>query len=170
MNPKWFGDSYDIVKRYLIDNLKNIEYRVFADPMSTNDWKDDIEKYYLFIGASPLPAEGPDSKALFIDPDTGISNKKSNQHISMNSLMGKLEEFEIVFAFDQSFSYVGDQAGKMKEKLSQIAKTGNFGFYYNSHAKFLFCCASQAKLENVVKQLLSTGLPEERILKTRNFT
>ena len=113
-------------------------YQVFADPMSKDDWKDVILKYYLFIGASPLPSEGNDSKVLFVDPDTGVSKKNTNQHISINSLLEKLEEFEIVFAFDQSFSRVGDQVIKMKEKLSQISATGNYVFYYNSHAKFLF--------------------------------
>ncbi len=145
-------------------------YQVFADPMSKDDWKDVILKYYLFIGASPLPSEGNDSKVLFVDPDTGVSKKNTNQHISINSLLEKLEEFEIVFAFDQSFSRVGDQVIKMKEKLSQISATGNYGFYYNSHAKFLFCCKFEEKLINVVKQLLSTGLPEERIIKTENLT
>ena len=170
MNPEWFGDSYDIVKRYLIENLKSSGYQVFADPMITGDWAETIEKYYYFIGAVPLGTTCPKEKVLFIDPDTGIAHYNSNQHITIENMIEKLAEYEIVFAFDQSFSRVGDSVQKMQDKLSKLSRTGTFGFYYNSHAKFLFCCASKEKLKLFEKQLLSTGLPSERILKTENFT
>ena len=54
MNPQWFGDSYDIVKRYFIENLKAIGYHVVVDPMLTGGWNGLEENFYHFLGASPL--------------------------------------------------------------------------------------------------------------------
>ena len=35
MNPKWFGDSFDIVKWFFIANIRETGYQVFVDPMLT---------------------------------------------------------------------------------------------------------------------------------------
>ena len=108
--------------------------------------------------------------SLFIDPDKGITHYNSQQHITLNDIISKLENFEIVFSFDQSFQRGIDPKIKMNEILGKIACKGIFGFYYISHANFMFCSSSKENLTTYVNQLLSSGLPENRILKSKNFT
>ena len=38
------------------------------------------------------------------------------------------------------------------------------GFYYNSHARFLFCSLSEEKLNSLRAALVATGLPPERLV------
>ena len=53
----------------------------------------------------------------------------------------------------------------MKEKLGWLEETGNVGFYYDSHARFLFAANSSENLNAVEQQLLSSGLPASRLFK-----
>jgi hypothetical protein len=76
-----------------------------------------------------------------------------------------LQNHEIVFTFDQSFSRVGSATVKIKEKLGWLKKTGNFGFYYDSHARFLFAAIFLEHLNTEEQKLLSSGLPANRLLK-----
>ncbi len=54
MNPEWFGDSFDIVKRFFVENLNKIGYHVVVDPMFTGEWNGLEHKFYKFIEAYPL--------------------------------------------------------------------------------------------------------------------
>ena len=38
MKLDWFGDSYDIVKRFFVEVLSGLGYAVYVDPMPTGDW------------------------------------------------------------------------------------------------------------------------------------
>ena len=40
MNPKWFGDTYDIVKRFFAISLHDLDYQNYIDPMLTEEWDD----------------------------------------------------------------------------------------------------------------------------------
>jgi hypothetical protein len=88
MNPKWFGDSYDIVKRFFVDNLRIMEYEVFIDPMLTSEWNGKEKKFYKLIDALPFQEYKPprNKAALLVDPDTGIG-KTSPKHISIPKLI-----------------------------------------------------------------------------------
>jgi len=165
MNPQWFGDSFDIVKRYFIESLKTIGYHVVVDPMLTAEWNGCEERFFHFLGASPLGQATNEKTALLLDPDTGIGNKETAKHVTIATIASHLKNYEIVFSFDQSFSRGGNASDKLTEKLRALEATGNVGFYYDSHARFLFAANEVAHLNAVEHQLISTGLPENRLLK-----
>jgi len=71
---------------------------------------------------------------------------------------------EIVFSFDQSFSRGGDALEQMGKKLSLLKKEGAVGFYYDSHARFLFSAKSPEVLANLERHLVAAGLPEKRFI------
>ncbi len=165
MNPEWFGDSFDIVKRYFVENIKSIGYHVVIDPMLTGDWVGIEENFYHLIGASPSRENSDGKSALLLDPDTGIGQVMTEKHVTIEIIASQLKDHDIVFSFDQSFSRTGDVSAKMKEKLAMLGETGNVGFYYNSHARFLFSANLSENLQTLEKQLLSTGLPASRLLR-----
>jgi hypothetical protein len=73
MNPNWFGDSYDIVKRFFLDVLRSLGYAVYVDPMPSGDWTSIEPEFLKFLGAQHLrEAERSRDSALLLDPDTGI--------------------------------------------------------------------------------------------------
>ena len=165
MNPQWFGDSFDIVKRFFVENLNSIGYRVVVDPMLTGKWNGLEHDFYKFLKAYPLNDKGNNKSALLLDPDTGIGRKKTKKHVTIQCIAEQLLVHEIVFSFDQSFSRGGSAAEKIKEKLLLLKDTGNHGFYYDSHARFLFSAKSAEALNEVEQQLLLSGLPASRLLK-----
>lgn len=168
MNKKWFGDSFDIVKRYFIENLREIGYDVVYDStMLSGEWDELEQKFYLFLGVSPISETKNIKSALLLDPDTGIGRKKTKKHITIDMVTSYLQNHEVVFTFDQSFSIANsaDNKIKMKEKLGLLKEKGKFGLYYNSHAKFLFAANSLEHLNAVEQRLLSSGLPRCRLLK-----
>lgn len=168
MKYKFFGDSYDIAKRFFVSNVSEIGYHVFVDPMFTDEWNDLENKFYKLIGALPLDSQiiNNNKTALFLDPDTGVNtnSKTTKKHISIREISKHLEEHEIVFLFDQSFSRNNDFTAQMYKKLDSLKSMGAIGFYYRSHACFLFCAKSYEVLNNLKKQLIRVGLPEERLI------
>ena len=169
MKSQYFGDSYDIVKRFFIGSIRKMGYQIFVHPMFTDEW-DEFEKnkFYDFLGVANLESLGAsnDKTALFLDPDTGIGTKPTKRHITITTIIEYLQEHEIVFSFDQSFSYSIDtvKLQKMREKLSSLKKEGAVGFYYDSHACFLFLAKSPEVLANIKNHLLTTGLPGKRFI------
>jgi hypothetical protein len=166
MNSQWFGDSFDIVKRFFIGNIREMGYQVFVDPMFTGEWNGLENKFYDFLGAAPLEslATSRGKTALLLDPDTGIGLNPTKQHVTVRMIVNYLQEHEIVFSFDQSFSRGGDALKKMREKLSLLKKEGAAGFYYDSHARFLFSAKSPEVLANLKRHLVTAGLPEKRLI------
>lgn len=49
MNPEWFGDSYDIVKRYFISLLNDNGYKVFVNPMFTGNYQGIENSFYHLL-------------------------------------------------------------------------------------------------------------------------
>jgi len=170
MKSQWFGDSFDIVKRFFIGNIREMGYQVFVHPMFTDEWNGLENKFYDFLGAAPLPLESlatsSGKTALLLDPDTGIGSKPTKQHVTVKMIVDYLQKHEIVFSFDQSFSHGGDalKFKKMREKLSLLKKEGAAGFYYDSQAHFLFSAKSPEVLANLKRHLVTTGLPEKRLI------
>lgn len=166
MNPKWFGDSYDIVKRFFISILKDSGYSVYVDPMFTGDSTPIEDDFFDFIGAG-LPPEIdllPSKSALFIDPDTGIGKKKTKRHITISGFAERLDMYSIVFAYDQSFSRGSNHEEQISIKLKELKDLDARGFYYNSHAKFLFGSKSSIELDALKEGMAKTGLPFFRII------
>ena len=128
-----------------VDILKRNGYSVTVDPMFTGTWQLIEEPFHRFIGAERLSeAEWPRSRtrtALLLDPDTGVGAKATEKDVTLGCIIAELKQFEIVFSFDQSFSRGQSVEEKMSEKLNGLRKKGAYGFYYNSHAKFLFAAS-----------------------------
>lgn len=163
MNPDYFGDSYDIVKRFFCGQLRELGYRVTVDPMFTGDWGGREAAFHRFIGA--FPDERAGSKvALFYDPDTGVAGRASARHVSLQAIAEATTRRELVFSFDQSFSRQHDPIRVMQEKLLWLRERDVAGFYYQSHASFLFASRSDHALAELKAALLATGLPPQRLI------
>lgn len=166
MNPQWFGDSYDIVKKFFVDALKEIGYEVYVEPMFTGDWKGAEQQFFEFLGAKRNDeyAEPHPKSALFVDPDTGIGKKASSKHVTISSIIKELRKYEIVFSFDQSFSRGISREAQMQEKLAALNELGGIGFYYRSHARFLFAAKNFKALNTLRDKLIEIGLPAARLV------
>ena len=165
MNGDWFGDSYDIVKRFFIEALRSLGYAVYVDPMPTGDWSSVEPKFLEFLGAQHVRDALPSREsALLLDPDTGIAGLPSRKHTSIATMVSHLQRHTIVFAFDQSFSRSGKPLPQLQEKLRQVQRLGAHGFYYESHARFLFMSSSSPKLDALRDALLRAGLPAHRLV------
>jgi hypothetical protein len=170
MNEAWFGDSYDIVKRFFVDVVKANGYSVYADPMFTGAWR-STEPFFKFLGVQDATDHAvPARSALFVDPDIGIGNRRSARHTTIAVIVEKLDRHDMVFVFDQAFSRALPSRGQLRRKLQQIEEFGAHGFYYDSHARFLFCSRSIDRLRSIRKAVLRTGLPERRVISLESAT
>jgi hypothetical protein len=167
MNLKWFGDSYDIVKQFFVKALKDIGYNVYIDPMFTGDVTEIRDQFFDFIGAKIKPDKPPiaGQTAILVDPDTGIGKKRSAKHITIKDLVDLMDTYLIAFAFDQSFSRAKDDTEQMIAKLKPMHELGAVGFYYDSHAKFVFSSKSAEATESLKDHLMEKGLPASRIIE-----
>lgn len=167
MNPVWFGDSYDIVKRYFADILKAMGYTVYAEPMFTVKDGRFEKKYFEFIGVEPLTNEHEGKSVLLVDPDTGIGSTRSPKHVLVDDLVEYSKHYEIVLTFDQSFSRGSNAERAMSIKLGKLEGMNCHGFYYDSHARFLFCAKNKTVLRSVATALKNDGMPMRRIFVGR---
>jgi len=172
MKEQWFGDSYDLVKRVLLEAVSDSGFEVFADPMITEADFDNIEQYFRLIKAKPLPADFTtnDGTCLFLDPNTGISKdtkKRSKHHITVTKLKERLSAGLIV-VYDQSFNFQINPFITIQEKLSELNNHSISGFYYASHANFLFASKKVEVLEKVKLKLLDIGIPSSRLINLGN--
>ncbi len=163
MNPRGFGDSFDIVKRFFIKILKDAGYEVYVEPMFTGDGEDNEHRFISFIGANEGTPTSHKS-AFFIDPDTGIGNRTTTKHITIQSIIRYLDKFEVVMVYDHSFSRSRSIEDQMREKLNLFTKLGGHGFYYNSHARFLFVTKVGTITNKLVHLLQQSGLPRNRLI------
>lgn len=165
MNPNWFGDSYDLVKRFFLDTLRGLSYSVYVDPMPSGEW-DAVELAFLKLLRVQHVRDAGDVResALFLDPDIGISSSAKKTHTSVATMIERLERHAIVFAFDQSFSRSIAPMTHMSDKLLAVRALGAYGFYYDSHARFLFTSHSSQRLQALREALISEGLPAQRLI------
>jgi hypothetical protein len=166
MNPTYFGDSYDIVKRFFCRELQVLGYSVSALPMFTGEWKGAQGEFLRFVGAKPIEPEavGSGRSALFVDPDTGVHEKSSKKHVSLRELASHTKQYRLVFSFDQSFSRQHVAANAMREKLALLVEAGFSAMYYNSHARFLFVSAENLPLSELRGHFESLGMPASRFV------
>ena len=166
MNPSWFGDSYDIVKRFFVAQLNIAGYKVYVDPMFTGKWDGMADKFFKLLGAASMETfeAGCEKSALLLDPDTGVGKSRSHRHVTISDIVERLQDYEVVFAFDQSFSRDRNPTEQMQEKLSLLSDLGAFGFFYDSHARFLFSTRTAADRQSVINIFLAVGLPKIRLV------
>lgn len=164
MNPKWFGDSYDIVKRFFATALQHLGYDVYIDPMLTGEWEEEEEELYHFLRMRPVGEYREGESALFLDPDIGIRSNVSPKHTTISRIADLLKTHEIVYSFDQSFSRGVDPLLQMQTKLAALSELGAAGFYFDSHARFLFASVQTERLDIIRKHFEYMGLPSSRFV------
>lgn len=143
MNPDWFGDSYDVVKRYFAEVIRALGYAVYVDPMPTGNWRHTEANFLKFLGAKHVRDHDTSMKsALLLDPDTGIGTRPSPRHTTVERVASRLKEHTLVFVFDQSFSRGTPSLSQLQEKLGCLHGLDVHGFYYDFHARFLFASRS----------------------------
>ena len=166
MNPAHFGDSFDLVKRFFVTELKILGYEVATDPMLTGIWNGSEQYFFRLIGTRPqqLAITDTSKTALFLDPDIGVNVKGGKQHVSYTRLATEASKYDLVFSFDQSFARGVSPYVAMQSKLDELGKLGLHAMYYDSHAKFLFVSKRAALLAGLRAHLVGLGLPAERLL------
>lgn len=166
MNPDYFGDSYDVVKRFWCEVARSLGYAMYIDPMFTGDWTSrQRAAYFRFIGARPVSASIPSSPAaLLIDPDKGIRDVPGRFHTTFDAIASRCQEFALVIAFDQSFARGPDVRNDLARKLHSLRDLGVRGLYYDSHARFLICSKVPGPPMRFRKALVEAGLPAERFV------
>ena len=190
MNLKYFGDSYDILKKTFIGWLFDFgpwaAHPMFTKPVTA----EEAEKFARFLGARLLSDECLTPKCeratyfsqcagvgnLFLDPDTGVRLTKKGGLRSVNYVFAsELIEWSharpnsLTIVFDQSYSR-GRQEGLMQEKLGYFVAHGVYGFAYSSHAPFLFLSSNKDLSDRARKQIIEVSkLPEERLVRLNNI-
>jgi hypothetical protein len=171
MNSKCSGDSYDLVKRVLLEVVSNSGLEVYADPMITDSMPEIEKQFHVLINAKQLPAGIISKKfhCLFVDPDIGLSEKKTKLHVTFYELQNKLSiVWDLIFVYDQSFSRSIKSNERIQIKLMKLRLIGLNAFYYASHANFLFVSKDKNILEMVEQKLLGFGIPNKIIVKYVN--
>jgi len=167
MNSKWLGDSLDLTKRVLLGAIAETGLKVFADPMITDIDGSISNDYYKLIKANPILPKGiiPPGCCLFLDPDTGISERKSKSHVTFSEIKENCSlGYDLIVVFDQSFSRSSKKNEMIINKLNKLRTLGISGFYYDSHANFLFATSKPEILKNIKNKLREIGIPLERIV------
>lgn len=170
MNPAFFGDSYDIVKRFFCGEVSALGYFVVVEPMLTGDWNGGEAVFLRFIGASPSHDKAPEKgrTALFFDPDTGVHRRASMRHVAIARLAEETARYDLVFSFDQSFARQAVRGSGMRDKLVQLSTMGISAMYYDSHARFLFVSRVKTTLAELRNHLVQLGMPPTRFVTNGN--
>lgn len=182
-----FGDSYDIVKKSLLQWLSNFGPWA-AHPMFTHETHAaEAEAFSRFLGVPLISAEvlnrGADrvryfvpccqcpSRSLFLDPDTGISVRVVKGSRAPK-FIAAAELIEVTTARPQGLTLVFDQSrarGREQEqiraKLAHFADHGVHGFAYVSHASFVVLGRSADLVKEAYEETIrSSALPTRRIV------
>ena len=167
MNPRYLGDSFDIVKRFFCETIKGLGYEVFIDPMFTGKWGEEVSTFYRFLSIRHVRelSSGKQPSALFLDPDTGVNERGSRRHVSFDRLASELETHALVFAFDQAFSRQVDLRKVIRTKLEAMSARGCYGLYYDSHARFLFVTKEASGIVVLSQRLHNLGIPASRLVQ-----
>lgn len=189
MRPKFFGDSFDIVKQSLIRWLGRCgpwsAHPMFTEPVSSAEAKVFAQLLGVPLLSREVLAVDTDRTAyfacarsceshLFLDPDTGLRLEKVNDGKEPAYLLG--EELVAIadsrpewltLVFDQSVAR-GKEREQLKHKLATFARRGLHGFAYVSHACFLLVGRDRDALVTAVKAVQQqSGLPASRFVEGR---
>lgn len=184
MRMQFFGDSYDVVKRFLLRTVAP-EAKWTAFPMFTHEVTDgDIAGFEAFLGVSvtsPSAITKSTDRAthfsalaghrhVFLDPDTGVKLKPSNgvsatKYVFGPELVSLCEQNRdrLLVVFDQSVPR-GKERKAVAAKLAYFRERGIHGFAYLSHACFLILSSSESACRAARKHLLASHLPKSRLV------
>ena len=168
MDDKYLGDSYDLVKRFFWQELREIA-PLYADPRFVPK---QIRAKFSLITKIPMLTEVPSGSdfGLLLDPDTGIKapgcscSKGNKKHVSLEQIVEYLKQPptpKYIVCFDQNhhrksvLSPQKQRACKMKFLQENVLHS----FYYASHAPFLFVTPQEDTLRLIRERLSKAGIP-----------
>jgi hypothetical protein len=169
MKRKYLGDSYDALKR-LWQELLSDWAPLYAAPAFILT---DLQQEFTQLTRIPmLPTRPPSKYSILNDPDTGIrlpgktNQKEARTHISIDTIINQLRDSgaQCVITYDQSnYRNIGMKLNEQrKEKMGRILSEGFHGFYYVSHAPFLFAVPNKDILSRIQVILKNEGMPKNR--------
>ena len=90
--------------------------------------------------------------------------REGRTHTTINAIISQLEQLrpKCIITFDQSDYRHSRQTLEQQRstKLGELRKRLRYGFYYVSHAPFLFTFSNQSDMEYVQTLILEAGIPE----------
>ncbi len=187
MRLKHFGDSYDIVKKSLLQWLSSSGPWA-AHPMFTHQTSpDEAEAFSRFLGVPLVATEVLDTvsdrahyfaschqwHSLLLDPDTGVRlqglrGRRAPEFIFAKELidLANVRPQALTLTFDQSLAR-GREQEQIRAKLAHFAAHGVHGFAYVSHASFMVLGRSVDLVQHAREHILATSaLPTHRIVTT----
>jgi len=189
MNPKFFGDSYDIVKQSLLNWLAGMgawsTHPMFTEPITV----EDATAFSQLLGTRLLSLDQITTKTdrvayltnvrdcrdhVFLDPDTGIRLKPCNTLNAPRYLFGPelvaiadARPENLTLVFDQSLAR-GKEREQIQKKMAAFAEHGILSIAYVSHASFILLGKDRSLLESGLKALRKKShLPGSRFLSWR---
>jgi hypothetical protein len=171
MNHKYLGDSFDIVKRFWAENLRDLAPLVahprFVPDAIKTDFKRVVMMPVLDLNIITVKPFG-----LFLDPDTGIPlptapmQRDTASHAPVSFIADELKRLDALYlvCFDQSHDRAC-RLTKTEQRMSKSAALRTLGiasFYYVSHAPFLFGARDMGTLDSVRHKLMQVGIPAWR--------
>lgn len=189
MHPSKFGDSYDIVKRSVLQWLSccgewSVHPMLFTKPICESF----ANRFAEFLGVPLVEKQSPDklsdrasllevarstSSHLFLDPDTGLSlppSAKTPRHVRADDLVeiAEARKDKLTLVFDQSIHRVKDAEPKVKQlkkKLEWLKQNGLHGVAYCSHANFILVSKNEDVFNKAKCTLLKKSkLPDKRLI------
>jgi len=180
---EFFGDSYDVVKRFLLATL-DADGMWAAFPMFTHEpTRAELVAFESFVGvrvldplALPAPRVGyfgaaGNSTRLLLDPDTGVrldrfGGKASASYVFADEVVDLSHALpgRMTVVFDQSYSRAEPQETQLRRKLVHLSAAGVTGFAYLSHASFLVLSSEPEVLCQARQRLTEAHLPETRLV------
>ena len=192
MHPSKFGDSYDIVKKCLLEWLSPCGTWA-AHPMFARSFsKDFADAYSTFLDVpllttNPLPGElerevyfgvvrqWQATDNVFLDPDTGVAlpeSRVTKAHMKARELLdiALSRPGKLTLVFDQSFPHVSEEERRIltMAKMIWLSQRGVHVIAYFSHANFLLTSTDQGVLRTARETLLNeSGLPNDRLVEVK---
>ncbi len=186
MRLDFLGDSYDLVKRFLMQCLAPNESWGIV-PMFTDDWNpEQIKTFECLLGGRVLnrrcikgtrnrhqaTTAGTWVGHVFIDPDTGIrspdSTSSSTKLIRLTEIVREAREHprNLILAFDQSYANakLPAKTKAMKQKLAFLNADDVNGFGYLGQASFLILSCDPSAIQRARQNLLDAGVPDSRLI------
>jgi hypothetical protein len=186
MNPKYLGDSYDIVKQSLLRWLGGVgtwtTHPMFTEPVSA----EQADTFSRLLGTRLLshdtltnvtdrdtylaPARNSNDH-VFLDPDTGIRSKPTRGIKAPRYLFGtelvsiaNARPERLILVFDQALGR-GEERKQLQTKLNDFAQQGVLGVAYVSHACFVLVGTNRTLLQSAFETLKrESRLPDGRFL------
>lgn len=189
MRLEYFGDSYDIVKRALLQWLRPLG-EWYVQPLFTDEVSaEQANAFSSFLGGGLIrPFQARTRKEyeaaleackgagnVFLDPDTGVAlprplKRVGRTHLSVSAFQALCSSnpSKVIASFDQALLR-GAAEKSLRRKIDWLSERQISAVAFRSHASFLFCSNSAARVGDVIRLLLEAGLPERRLVKPKQI-